>query len=131
MSAEQNKEIVRQMIAAHAAGDLQGFARYLADDCEWRYMVEDERLRQIRTKEQLIASWEAGADQTIDGLHLETTSMIAEGDQVNVELTARGQLKNGKNYHNRVVFAFVLRDRKIVEGREYIDSAHVAKIWGG
>lgn len=49
--------------------------------------------------------------------------IIADGDRVVV--LARGEVKTvrGEDYNNEYCFVFRMRDRKIVEVREYCDTA--------
>lgn len=49
--------------------------------------------------------------------------VTAEGERVAIEAKVRASGKDGVDYDNRLHFLFVVRGQKIVEVREYLDSA--------
>jgi ketosteroid isomerase-like protein len=59
---------------------------------------------------------------------LELTNVVAEGEQVVAEWTARATARNGRAYHNRNVGIFTVRDGRIVSVREYTDTQHAAQV---
>lgn len=61
-------------------------------------------------------------------LRLEVKGVTAEGERVAIEVESHSVNIRGKVYNNRYHFLFVVRDGKIVEGREYLDSAHFIDI---
>ncbi|MGV3768589.1 MAG: nuclear transport factor 2 family protein [Sphingobium phenoxybenzoativorans] len=61
-------------------------------------------------------------------LRLEIKGVTAEGERVAVEVESHSVNKRGMIYNNRYHFLFVIREGKIVEGREYLDSAHLIDI---
>jgi ketosteroid isomerase-like protein len=52
--------------------------------------------------------------------------VVSDGDQVMVETRATGERADGKAYNNRYAWSFDLRDGKILNIREYMDSLYVA-----
>lgn len=64
----------------------------------------------------------------VEPLRLEVKGVTAEGERVAVEVESHSINSKGKVYNNRYHFLFVVRDGKIVEGREYLDSAHFLDI---
>lgn len=61
-------------------------------------------------------------------LQLKVVGVTAEGERVAIEVESRSVNKAGMVYNNRYHFLFVVRDGQIVEGREYLDSAHFIAI---
>lgn len=59
---------------------------------------------------------------------IELTNVVAEGDQVVAEWTARATARNGRAYHNRNAGIFTVRDGRIVSVREYTDTQHAARV---
>ncbi len=62
------------------------------------------------------------------GLELTVTGMVAEGDKVAAEVESRGVHVSGQQYHNNYHFLITVRDDRIVECREYMDTEHVTDV---
>ena len=54
---------------------------------------------------------------------------MSDGDRVVCESHATGHKADGKPYNNRYAWVFELRDGKVLNIREYMDSLYVAKFF--
>jgi ketosteroid isomerase-like protein len=54
---------------------------------------------------------------------------IAEGDKVALEIESYGKLQNGRIYNNEYHVLMTIRDGKICDVKEYLDTQHVAATW--
>jgi hypothetical protein len=45
-----------------------------------------------------------------------------------VEAESYGKMKNGKTYQNQYHFLFIVRDGKIQQVKEYLDTMHAADV---
>jgi ketosteroid isomerase-like protein len=63
-----------------------------------------------------------------EGLAFTPKNAIAEDDQVSVEAESLGTLANGKIYNNVYEYRVDLRNGKIQEIREYLDSGYTIEI---
>ncbi len=63
------------------------------------------------------------------GLHFDPRWVGACGDRVVVEWTNRGVTREGKEYGNRGVTVFVLRDGRVAEIHDYLDTALLERTW--
>jgi ketosteroid isomerase-like protein len=123
-SAPDNKGIIAEAFDGLARGDGRAFIGAMADDFTWiiegqwewsrRYegkaTVRDELMR------PLFANFATDYRSTAE-------EIIAEGDRVVV--LARGQVKTvrGEDYNNSYCFVIRMREGKMVELREYMDTA--------
>lgn len=57
-------------------------------------------------------------------------NMIAEGDFVAVQLSGQAETKDGRPYNNAHCHIFTVRDGKIVEVMEYMDTELVTAVFG-
>ena len=57
--------------------------------------------------------------------------MTAEGDRVAVEAETYGEHVSGKTYNNFFHFLLVIRDGKIQEWKEYMDTKHASYTFFG
>ncbi len=56
-------------------------------------------------------------------------SMISKGDMVACETHGAGKLNNGKTYDNRYCWIVQIKDGKIFQIREYMDTAYVQSLF--
>jgi uncharacterized protein len=57
-------------------------------------------------------------------------AITAEADRIALEAESDADLVNGKHYHNYYHFLFVIRDGRVTEAREYLDTKNVADSFG-
>ena len=57
--------------------------------------------------------------------------MTAEGERVAIEAESYGRHINGKTYNNLYHFLMVIRDGKISELKEYMDTMHANEVLVG
>jgi ketosteroid isomerase-like protein len=60
-------------------------------------------------------------------LTIELGALTAEEDRVAVEMKSTAALKSGKTYAMTYHYLFRVRDGLIVEGKEYLDTKHLAE----
>ena len=65
------------------------------------------------------------------GIHFTIKELTAEGDRVAIEAESRGEHVSGKTYANQYHFLMRLRDGKIIEFKEYMDTEMVTDILCG
>lgn len=56
--------------------------------------------------------------------------MTAEADRVAVEIDVDIKLPDGRDYRTTISALMVIRDGKVAEAREYLDTAYVQKTFG-
>jgi ketosteroid isomerase-like protein len=65
----------------------------------------------------------------IDGaLKVTPTGVTAEGDRVALEAESYAKMKNTKTYQNKYHFLFVVRNGKIQQVKEYLDTMHANEV---
>lgn len=126
MSVEANKQVVAEFWKKLSAGDLDRALEMLADTATWWIAGEPERFPLAGTKTKAeFAALAGGVTKAMPkGLTVTPTAFTAEGDRVAVEATSYGEMTNGKVYKNLYHFLFIVRDGKIHEVREYLDTQH-------
>jgi ketosteroid isomerase-like protein len=131
VTIEENKSLVSEFFARFNANDIAGVLDTLTDDANWWISGKPELLPAAgdHSKEQIAGLFYRMADQLGHGLKMSVKSLIAEGDRVAVELESYGELQNGRVYNNEYHMAMTIRDGKISEVREYLDTQHVFATW--
>jgi ketosteroid isomerase-like protein len=128
MSIEANKAVVRRYFQAIEEADYETIEKLLADDVRFWLPpsvpdgVEFQGRRDIMRN---IAESIAGLYDVRVGLHPEIQNLTAEDDRVAAELVIRGRSKaSGKDYENHYHFLFVIRDGRIAEFHEHLDTLY-------
>jgi uncharacterized protein len=131
MNTELNKKVAAELFARFDAMDLAGALDLLTGDATWWIVGRKADLPAAgeHTKEQIGRLLHNMGRQLKNGLRMTVRGMIAEGDRVAVEVESRGELQNGRVYNNQYHFALTMRDGKIAEVREYLDTQHVHATW--
>ena len=130
MSAEDNKRMILGFFEDLSAGRGDKVLGALADSATW-WVLGNFPLSGTKTKAQF-AELVGQLGQNIDGgLRVTPTALTAEGDRVAVEAESHAKMKNGKIYQNKYHFLFVVRNGKIQEAREYLDTMHANEVLCG
>ncbi len=128
MSIEANKAVVRRYFKAIEEADYETIEKLLADEVRFwlppsvpdgiEFQGRHDIMRNIR--ESI-----AGLYDVSVGLHPEIQHLTAEDDRVAAELVIRGRSKaSRKDYENHYHFLFVIRDGKIAEFHEHLDTLY-------
>ncbi len=131
MSVENNKALVRAAYEAVSAGELDGFMDRLADDVKWTFFGKHRFAGTMVGKEEILNTlFTPLSGQLVDGLTLNLNTVIAEGDKVVIEATGQSDVVGGGTYNNTYCYVVTVRDNKITEMREYLDTELVSDVFG-
>jgi len=131
MSLEDNKAVACRFFERFDANDIEGALDTLADDATWWIAGKPAGLAAagVHDKKQIAGVFQRIAGRLKDGLRMRVKSSIAEGDRVALEVVSHGELRNGRLYENEYHTLMTIRDGKIREVREYMDTQHVFLTW--
>jgi len=130
-SIEDNKKLATEFLARFSANDITGALATMADDATWWIAGKPDQLPAAGrySKEKIARLFHNMAGQLKTGLTMTVRSMIGEGESVAVEVVSYGELNNGRTYNQEYHMLMTIRDGKIWEVREYLDTQHVFAIW--
>jgi ketosteroid isomerase-like protein len=127
MSIEENVQTVKDFFAAMGRGDKQGLLALSAEDIEWI----------IPGKDWPLAGTHRGHSGLEDLLQkaskMEISSptppeYVTQGDRVLVVGFAKGKVKaTNKTFEDNWVFAITVRNGKLTNIREYVDTQALAR----
>jgi len=63
-----------------------------------------------------------------DGLHIEIHGVTAQGERVAIEAESHARTASGKQYNNHYHFLVIVRNGKIAELKEYMDTQHASDV---
>jgi len=122
-----NKTLVTNFFQLFSDGEIEEAFDYLSDDASW-WVPGDLPFSGTKTKAeylQIVGNIQTGFPE---GLSLELTSMTAEGDKVAAEVSSLGQHVNGKTYANKYHFLIEIKNNKMINVKEYMDTLHLFQL---
>ena len=127
MSTEKNVQTVKDFFAAIGRGDKEGLLALVAEDIEWIIPGEDWPLAGTHRGHAGLADLLQTASKSIE-TSTEPREFVAQGDRVLVVGFAKGKIKaTNKTFEDDWVFAITVRDGKLTNIREYIDTQALAR----
>ena len=124
---ESNKAIARAFVEAMGRIDTAACLGYMTDDVKFETPGESP-ISGIKTKAQVAKEFPALQEVLPQGIKFSILAVAAEDDRVHMELAGVAKTADGKNYNNRYHYAFVIRDGKISEFRDYLDHDLVIRV---
>jgi ketosteroid isomerase-like protein len=127
MSIEKNIQTVKDFFAAMGRGDREALLALVAEDIEWIIPGKDWPLAGTRHGHGGLADLLETASKSIE-TSTEPREFVAQGDRVLVIGFARGRIKaTKKTFEDDWIFAITVRDGKLTNIREYVDTQALAR----
>jgi ketosteroid isomerase-like protein len=127
MSTETNVQTVKDFFAAIGRGDRKTLLALVAEDIEWIIPGEDWPLAGTHRGHAGLANLLETASKSME-TSTEPREFIAQGDRVMVVGFAKGKIKaTNKTFRDDWVFAMTVRNGRLTNIREYIDTQALAR----
>ena len=128
MSTQENVQIVKNFLAALGRRDKQDLLALSAEDIEWIIPGEDWPLAGTHRGHAGLENLLQKANETVETSFPEPPEFIAQGDRVLVVGFAAGRIKaTNKTFEDHWVFAITIRNGKVTNIREYVDTQALAR----
>lgn len=128
MGIEENVQIVKDFFAAIGSYNEQNLLALAAEDIEWIIPGEGWPLAGTHRGHAGLADVLQKANETVETSYSEPPEFIAQGDRVVVVGFATGRIKaTNKTFEDHWVFAITVRNGKLTNIREYIDTQALAR----
>ena len=128
MSTEKNVQTVKNFFAAMGSGDRQRLLALVAEDIEWIIPGEDWPLAGTHRGNADLAAVLQKASKELETTYPEPPEFVAQGDRVLVVGVATGKVKaTNRTFEDHWVFAITVRNGKVTNIREYIDTQALAR----
>ena len=131
MTIEDNKRSAAELFARFSASDIPGVLALMTDDVTWRVPGKPELspVAGIYNKERLERLFNRMLAQLESGFQMTVLGLLAEGNNVAVEVESQGDLRNGRKYRQQYHFLITFREGRIASVREYLDTHHAFDVW--
>jgi uncharacterized protein len=128
MGAEENVKVVKNFLVALGRRDKQGLLGLSAEDIEWIIPGEDWPLAGTHRGHAGLEDLLQEANETVETSYPEPPEFIAQRDRVLVIGFATGRIKaTNRTFEDHWVFAITVRNGKLTNIREYIDTQALAR----
>jgi uncharacterized protein len=128
MSIDENVQIVKGFFAAIGSGDNQHVLALVAEDIEWIVPGEDWPLAGTHRAHAGVEEVLQKASEEIEMTYPKPPEFVAQGDRVFVIGVATGKIKaTNKPFEDQFVFDITVRNGKLTNVREYIDTQALAR----
>jgi ketosteroid isomerase-like protein len=127
-TADRHRALVDRYFACVASGD-PAVAELFADDVVWRTPASSPMQGPYEGRAAVLELMGSGvglydADTPLD---IQRIATAANGEQVFVEMRMRARTGSGEPYDNTYVFVFTIRDDRIVEVHEHLDTLYAQR----
>jgi len=127
MSTQENVQTVKNFFAAMGRGDKPGLLALSAEDIEWIIPGEDWPLAGTHRGHQGLADLLQKACEMKTSFP-EPPEFVAQRDRVLMVGFATGKVKaTNRTFEDHFVFAMTVRNGKVTNIREYIDTQALAR----
>ncbi|NEJ25540.1 nuclear transport factor 2 family protein [Rhizobium leguminosarum] len=127
MSIEKNIQTVKDFFAAIGSSDREALLALVAEDIEWIIPGKDWPLAGTHRGRAGLANLLETAFKSIE-TSTEPREFVAQGDRVLVVGFAKGKIKaTNKTFEDDWVFAITVRDGRLTNIREYVDTQALAR----
>ena len=123
---EENKDIAIKFFEALSSGSEAYLDFYNDDSIIWT--AGDNAIGGTRTKKEIITFAKDILEAFPNGIEFKITGITAENERVAVEVQGDAIHISGKPYNNFYHFLLKIKDGKIIELKEYMDTQLAAKI---
>ncbi|MFN8544425.1 MAG: nuclear transport factor 2 family protein [Candidatus Binatia bacterium] len=127
VQTRESRRLAEALFAALSRSDRAAVDRLYADDFEL-WTAGSLPFSGRFTRAQAMQGMDAVLGLFPDGLAFTILAMTAEGERVAVEAESHGRHVSGRVYHNHYHFLVVVRDGKIVQLKEYMDTEHARAV---
>jgi ketosteroid isomerase-like protein len=128
MSTLENVQIVKDFFAAMGGYNRQDLLALVAEDIEWIIPGEDWPLAGTHRGHAELAAVLQKASEEVEMTYPRPPEFVAQGDWVLVVGVATGKIKaTNKPFKDDWVFAITVRNGKLTNIREYIDTQALAR----
>lgn len=127
MNTQENVHTVKSFLAAMGSDDKPGLLALSAEDIEWIIPGEDWPLAGTYRGHQGLTHLLQKASE-METSFPQPPEFVAQGDRVIVVGFAKGKVKaTNRTFEDHFVFAMIVRNGKVTNIREYIDTQALAR----
>ena len=121
------KSVIRRYVSALETGDERTVRDLFDENATWTLAAGELPISGTwEGRDSILNEFLATALSYYEpgSVSIDITGMIAEGDQVVLQWTSRANTRTGRRYENDCIGVFTVRDGRIQDVREYMDTLY-------
>ena len=123
---DNNKKLVEDFFSILSSGSQDYLDFYTEESIIWT--AGENAIGGSRSKSEVVGFAKSILDSFPDGISFNVVNLIAENDYVAAEVESTAMHVSGKPYNNKYHFLLKIKDNKIMELKEYMDTQLAAKV---
>ena len=123
---ENNKELVQKFFNLLSTGSQKYLDFYTDESVIWT--AGENAIGGSRSKTEVVGFAKSVLDSFPKGITFNVVNLVAEHDYVAAEVEGKAMHVSGKPYNNKYHFLIKIKDNKILELKEYMDTQLAAKV---
>ena len=123
---DNNKKLVEDFFRILSSGSQDYLDFYTEESIIWT--AGENAIGGSRSKSEVVGFAKSILDSFPDGISFNVVNLIAENDYVAAEVESTAMHVSGKPYNNKYHFLLKIKDNKIMELKEYMDTQLAAKV---
>lgn len=128
METKSNKDIITHIVNELSKGNDEPLLESMVEDMQWNWMGSGQWSKSFVGKSEVLNDLWKNVRETIkQPFKVVVHRIIADGDSVVVEMTGRNTTTTEKSYINNYCWICRLKDGKLQEINEYMDTELVTK----
>ena len=121
-----NKKLVENFFSILSSGTQDYLDFYTEESIIWT--AGENAIGGSRSKGEVVGFAKSILDSFPDGISFKVVNLVAENDCVAAEVEGSAMHVSGKPYNNKYHFLLKIKDNKILELKEYMDTQLAAKV---
>lgn len=128
MDKKSNKDIVTHIVNELSKGNDGPLLESMAEDMQWNWMGSGQWSKSFNGKSEVVNDLWKNVRETIKKpFEVVVHRIIADGEIVVVEMTGRNTTTTEKSYNNNYCWVCQVKNGKLHEINEYMDTELVTK----
>ena len=123
---EKNKELVQEFFNLLSSGSDKYLDFYNDESVIWT--AGENAIGGSRSKSEVVGFAKSVLDSFPEGITFNVVNLVAENDYVAAEVEGEAMHVSGKPYNNKYHFLIKIKDSKILELKEYMDTQLAVKV---
>ena len=129
MSNSTNKELIRNYFDSVSGNSDTPISEYFADDIEWHLPPAHPFGGPFAGIPEVLEMMGRGGEFfDFETISIELHSVLAEEDNVVAHFRLKARTHDARDYSNEYIFRFLLRENKILEVWEFLDTYYLHKM---
>ena len=121
-----NKELVQDFFNLLSSGSDEYLNYYTDESLIWT--AGENAIGGSRSKSEVVGFAKSVLDSFPEGITFNVVNLVAENDYVAAEVEGEAMHVSGKPYNNKYHFLIKIKDSKILELKEYMDTQLAVKV---